>query len=623
GSTSRFNATYTVDNQVPSVSIVNPADGGSVGTANQAGQLSIKGNATDSSFRYYYCYVTTNSNVTINGHQYSAGQEVGSRGSLCETAWSTSIPGHAGHYAASTTGTKGYYLYPGSAFFGGNLGSIDLSGAPDGSYRAHLVSYDKAGNKAETANQFTLDNTGPSIANVTPADGAVVNGNIKVSADLSDPSGVSRSAGQGFVINQGSTSGRQVASGQLTDPNADGTFTASQGALDTTGWSDGTYYLTVNANDSNFNFSSQIISFVVDHTAPVVAITAPSYGDTVSGTVTISGTVTDNNPDHYYLVVKDANGKIVAGSGTVNSASVANYNWDTTKVKDGTYAIDLEARDAAGNKASASVKTINVTVDNTAPTTGITSASQTSQNTISFDGTVSDKNLNYYYCYLTTNQTITVNNKTYTPGEEVGTRDANCQTTFAKGQTSLPSPPGQLGSIDITGLPSGSYTVNLVAYDLAGNNNAPNPTTLAVAIGHTAPTVTTKQKPGGSSTVINNNNKLTITTSNFQTTASGNASTNGNASGGNTQSGNAGNSSSAVLGINVNNVNGQVLGAQTKTPSQTGNNATIFTKNASITKSRFLGLGWWWLLILAAIAALLTYAYRLSSKTETSSSNKK
>lgn len=136
---------------------------------------------------------------------------------------------------------------------------------------------------------------------------------------------------------------------------------------------DGPAHFCVVAVDLAGNQSpcSATFSVIYDSTAPVVDITAPSAGP-VSGTVNIKGSVTDVNPDHYYLVVKNSSNAMVAGPGTVNDASSFTdqqlFIWDTTTVPDGAYVIDLEARDAAGNKDASSVKTISVTVGNTVPT---------------------------------------------------------------------------------------------------------------------------------------------------------------------------------------------------------------------------------------------------------------
>jgi hypothetical protein len=123
-------------------------------------------------------------------------------------------------------------------------------------------------------------------------------------------------------------------------------------------------------------------TFMVDTVAPVVDITSPAAGF-VAGTVDIRGTVTDANPHHYYLVIKNSSNNVVAGPNTVyNTSSFTNqslFHWDTKSgsFPDGTYIIDLEARDAADNKDAGSVKTVSVTVDNTAPTSSVTAGSYT------------------------------------------------------------------------------------------------------------------------------------------------------------------------------------------------------------------------------------------------------
>jgi len=149
------------------------------------------------------------------------------------------------------------------------------------------------------------------------------------------------------------------------------TGTTSQ--IDATASADNTYNWQVQACDSFNNCSNWTDPFkvTIDNTAPNVTITAPVVL-TLSGTITVKGTVTDTNPDHYYTVIKNSSNQTVAGPGTVyNSSSFTDtvlFNWDTTLVPDGVYSIRLEARDTAGNKNAGSVDVVTVTVDNTKPT---------------------------------------------------------------------------------------------------------------------------------------------------------------------------------------------------------------------------------------------------------------
>lgn len=91
-----------------------------------------------------------------------------------------------------------------------------------------------------------------------------------------------------------------------------------------------------------------------DWVAPYVKIESPGDGEVVSGTVDIYGTITDDNPHHYWLAVQTLSGSTIAGPGVVNeSNSLTNaflYSWDTTGIADGDYVIKLEARDAFGQK---------------------------------------------------------------------------------------------------------------------------------------------------------------------------------------------------------------------------------------------------------------------------------
>ncbi len=123
-----------------------------------------------------------------------------------------------------------------------------------------------------------------------------------------------------------------------------------------------------------------------DWTCPYAKIDSPVDGTTLSGTIEIKGTVTDNAPHHYWLVVQNSAGVTVAGPGVVNETNSFTNNsllgWNTTAFPDGDYTIKLEARDSYDNKCpdlapvpadleipDDSVDWITVTIDNTAPPT--------------------------------------------------------------------------------------------------------------------------------------------------------------------------------------------------------------------------------------------------------------
>ncbi len=139
---------------------------------------------------------------------------------------------------------------------------------------------------------------------------------------------------------------------------------------------EGVQYFAFSACDAADNCSSYSTPFVItyDKTAPVAQIISPANGALLSytnnGIVDILGTVTDVNPNHYYLHISGPSG-YGAGPGTVyDSSSFTNkslFNWNLNGLPSGSYTIDLEARDAANNKDAGSVDVHTVTVDNTAP----------------------------------------------------------------------------------------------------------------------------------------------------------------------------------------------------------------------------------------------------------------
>ncbi|HXF43986.1 MAG TPA: Ig-like domain-containing protein, partial [Candidatus Paceibacterota bacterium] len=93
-----------------------------------------------------------------------------------------------------------------------------------------------------------------------------------------------------------------------------------------------------------------------DTTAPAVSITSPDNNATVSGSVTISATASDNiGVRQVQFLLNNTN----FGSPITNPPY--RLSWDTTSVPNGSHIISAEALDEAGNSGSASV---TITVDN-------------------------------------------------------------------------------------------------------------------------------------------------------------------------------------------------------------------------------------------------------------------
>ena len=153
------------------------------------------------------------------------------------------------------------------------------------------------------------------------------------------------------------------------DWNGDGTVNEwsgfmNSGSTDTRShsWnSAGTYHVKVKAEDEHgaqSSFSSAktvVISDPGDTTPPTVSITNPSNGATVSGTVSVTATASDNVGVTKVEFYVDDSLKVT------DTSSPYSYSWDTTSYSDSSHTVKAKAYDAANNHAS---DTNTVTVDN-------------------------------------------------------------------------------------------------------------------------------------------------------------------------------------------------------------------------------------------------------------------
>src|SRR5438034_1294479 len=105
----------------------------------------------------------------------------------------------------------------------------------------------------------------------------------------------------------------------------------------------------------------------------VVNMTSPSSGSTVSATITVTASASDNVGVVSVQFLLDGN---VAAEDTSSPYSVS---WDTTSAGNGSHTLRARARDAAGNTTTSSAVTVTVSngppPDTTPPTVSITSPS--------------------------------------------------------------------------------------------------------------------------------------------------------------------------------------------------------------------------------------------------------
>jgi len=134
-----------------------------------------------------------------------------------------------------------------------------------------------------------------------------------------------------------------------------------------TGLAAGTYFYVVTAQDVAGNVSgpsNEAVALVpADTTAPVVAMTAPAVGATMSGTMPVSATASDDvGVASVQFTVDDA------AVGAPDTAAPFTIQWNSSTVPNGSHAISAVARDAAGNATTAIAVIVNVSNTQPSPT---------------------------------------------------------------------------------------------------------------------------------------------------------------------------------------------------------------------------------------------------------------
>jgi len=188
------------------------------------------------------------------------------------------------------------------------------------------------------------------VSITSPGNGQTVSGTINVTASASDNVGV---AGVQFTLD-GSPLGGQVTSSPYTR------------SWNTVGASAGSHTLTATARDAAGNTRTASISVNIagtasDTTLPTVSITSPTSGQTITGTVNLTASASDNVGVAGVQFLIDG----VDYGGEDTSAPFAS-SWSSAAVSNGTHTVAAIARDAAGNKRTSTA--ISVTVSNTSAT---------------------------------------------------------------------------------------------------------------------------------------------------------------------------------------------------------------------------------------------------------------
>lgn len=264
----------------------------------------------------------------------------------------------------------------------------------NGNYTLRAAGKDLAGNRTVEDISITIDNTPPSkpTGEYWIANGDILSCNSYTSSyniiaewedSTDDVTAVSHYEYQSFNPDDGWIWPNINYGVEAGDSFRPGAFTVGEG----------TYGFRVRAVDMAGNKSDwSVMDFdssckiTYDATAPIVEITNPSDTDILSGTVDITGYVTDDNLSHYNISIynegvdtNDFSLRIEQNTEyTSEFTEKTLYTWDTTNgnFPDGVYQIRLAARDLAGNRelGGDSEQIIEVTVDNTPPVTTLNEA---------------------------------------------------------------------------------------------------------------------------------------------------------------------------------------------------------------------------------------------------------
>jgi len=261
-----------------------------------------------------------------------------------------------------STSMASYVLGGGADTWGRTWSAAELA---DANFRVRVITTANSTNRdfsldwipvRVTAAGGTPDTTPPTVSITSPTAGSTVSGTVAISAMASDNVGVTK---VDFLVD-----------GALLSSDTTSPYSAT---WNTTTAANGSHTLTAKAFDAaNNQTTSAPVGVTVnnappppDTTPPTVSITSPAAGATVSGTITISATASDN--------VGVTKVDFLVDGALLSTDTTAPYSapWNTTTATNGSHTLSARAFDAANNQTTSAP--VGVTVSNTAaPTLTVT-----------------------------------------------------------------------------------------------------------------------------------------------------------------------------------------------------------------------------------------------------------
>lgn len=227
--------------------------------------------------------------------------------------------------------------------------TIDLGETPESGTMITFTAEDKVGNKADIGPlAYKVDTTALSAekTSIKPSQVLKSSGSVEVTYSASDALSGVKSVEFSTDSNMRDAKSVEENSGTYAYPLA--------------GLQDGehTVYVRVTDNAGNKSESVSSGSFIVDNTSPKVTVTSPASGSVVNKTISLSGTVVDNNLTKNTTPVLLYFDGDVWKSLTFASSTLDGQNWtisgiDTTKLNNSTVSKEFEFKvqftDDAGN----------------------------------------------------------------------------------------------------------------------------------------------------------------------------------------------------------------------------------------------------------------------------------